>query len=214
MKSSIFNFDSPLVHVIFLIKDLLLLNLAALVCMLPIVTFGPAAKALAFTALKIVREEDGNVLKTYWKNFTINFGQSVAFGMVCLLILGIIAGDIYALVFLKGVFPTIAMLAAAFVMLLGVMTLLYAIPMQGRFLNKIRDTFKNAFWAALITFPKTIVMLCCWLLLPALYLFVSGNFLPLWLCLGLSLPAYLNAVIYHPFFRQMEERIEQAGNHQ
>ena len=210
MKSKIFDFDSPLVHGILRIKDLFLLNAAAVICMLPVITFGPAMKALAFTCLKMVREEDGNVLKTFWKNFTMNFKQSVLFGLVCLLLLFIISGDIVALVLLRGVFPVPAIIAAAFVMTLCVMVLLFAVPMQGRFLNKITDTFKNAFWASVIKFPKTMLMLLSWFLIPVLYVFVSQNFLPLLLTFGLSLPSYLNAVIYEPFFKQMEERIEQA----
>lgn len=209
MKNRIFNFDSPLVNLLFRIADLIVLNLVTLVCMIPIVTIGPALKALAFTSLKMVREEDGNVIKTFWKNFKLNFLQSMLLGLICLAVLVVIVGDIYALVMLKSMFSWPAILASALVIVVALLTLLYAIPMQGRFLNKIKDTLKNAFWLALLKLPHSLIMLLCWLLLPVAYYLISQNFLPLLLTLGLSLPAYLNAMVYEPFFREIEDRITQ-----
>ena len=96
MKNRIFNFDSPLVNLIFRIADLIVLNLITLICMIPIITIGPALKALAFTSLKMVREEDGSVVKTFWRNFKLNFVQSMLLGFICLAALFVILGDIYA----------------------------------------------------------------------------------------------------------------------
>lgn len=212
MKNRIFNFDSPLVNLIFRIADLIVLNLITLICMIPIITIGPAMKALAFTSLKMVREEDGNVVKTFWRNFKLNFVQSMLLGFICLAALFVILGDIYALVMLKSMFSWVAIVASAIAITIALITLLYAIPMQGRFLNKIKDTLKNAFWLALIKLPHSLVMLLCWLLLPVAYYLISENFLPLLLTLGLSLPAYLNAMVYEPFFEEIEERIKQNGS--
>ena len=212
MKNRIFNFDSPLVNLIFRIADLIVLNLITLICMIPIITIGPAMKALAFTSLKMVREEDGNVVKTFWRNFKLNFVQSMLLGFICLAALFVILGDIYALVMLKSMFSWVAIAASAIAITIALITLLYAIPMQGRFLNKIKDTLKNAFWLALIKLPHSLVMLLCWLLLPVAYYLISENFLPLLLTLGLSLPAYLNAMVYEPFFEEIEERIKQNGS--
>ncbi len=209
MKNKIFNFDSPLVNLIFRIADLILLNLITLICMIPVFTIGPALKALAFTSLKMVREEDGNVIKTFWRNFKLNFVQSMLLGFICLVALFVMLGDIYALVMLKSMFPWPAIVASAIAITIALITLLYAVPMQGRFLNKIKDTLKNAFWLALIKLPHSLVMLLCWLLLPVAYYLISENFLPLLLTLGLSLPAYLNALVYEPFFREIEDRITQ-----
>lgn len=212
MKNRIFNFDSPLVNLIFRIADLIVLNLITLICMIPIITIGPAMKALAFTSLKMVREEDGSVVKTFWRNFKLNFVQSMLLGFICLAALFVILGDIYALVMLKSMFSWVAIAASAIAITIALITLLYAIPMQGRFLNKIKDTLKNAFWLALIKLPHSLVMLLCWLLLPVAYYLISENFLPLLLTLGLSLPAYLNAMVYEPFFEEIEERIKQNGS--
>ena len=213
MLDKIFNFDSPLVRFVFRVRDLFILNLLTLVCMIPVFTFGPALKALAFTCLKIVREEDGSIVKTYFKNFRLNFKQTVLFGLVCLLLSAIGAGDLFALYYYRSQFTIFIMMPAIIAVIIVFGILVWAVPMQGRFLNPIKITFKNAFWAMLAKLPKTALMIIAFTIIPSFYLFVSGNFFPLILMFGLSFPAYLNAVIYEPFFSEIEETIlEQKEN--
>ena len=208
MPERIFDFEGPVARFIFRVKDLFVLNFLTLLCMIPVFTFGPALKALAFTCLKMVREEDGNVVQTYFKNFKLNFRQTVVFGIVCLLLIAVAAGDLYILVFNRDMLPSPIMIIPCIIALFIVfMILVYAVPMQGRFLNPVLVTFKNSFWIALLKFPKTILMMGCWIVLPGFYMFVSGNFFPLIVLFGLSLPAYLNAVLYEPLFREIEKKI-------
>ena len=220
MPGKMFDFDGPVAGFIFLVRDLFVINLLTLLLILPVFTVGPALKALAFTCLKIVRKEDGNVVSTYLKNFKLYFKQTVVFGLICLALFLIMAGDIAALVIYWDKFSMMMIVPLILTLFLIFATLLYAIPMQGRFLNPVGTTFRNAFWAALYKFPKTLVMVLAFLILPCLYLLVSGNFFPLLIMFGLSLPAYLNAVIYEPFFKETEDRIrareqkttEKSGN--
>lgn len=207
MLENLFSPDGPIVSFIFRVRDLVVLNIIAIICMIPVFTIGPSLKALAFTSLKIVRKEDGNVVRTFFKNFKINFGQSVLFGLVCLLFMAIGAGDIIALIYYRKIFSPMLMLPAIIALLLLASVLVFAVPMQGRFLNPIGRTFRNAFWASLTRFHKTLLMLLEWLIIPSFIYFVSGNFVPLFFAMGLSLPAYLNALVYEPLFREVEESI-------
>ncbi|MBO4416400.1 MAG: YesL family protein [Lachnospiraceae bacterium] len=207
MFDRIFNMDSPLVRFIFRVRDLFILNLLTLLCMIPVFTAGPALKALAFTSLKIVRDEDGNIVKTYFKNFKMNFGQTVLFGIVCIIMIAVGFGDIFAMYYYHAVFPVYLMIPAVLAVFVVFGILVWAIPMQGRFLNPIGATFKNAFWAMLVKLPKTLLMLIAFTIVPSLYFFVSGNFFPLILMFGLSFPAYINAILYEPFFTEVEEAI-------
>jgi uncharacterized membrane protein YesL len=207
MLDRMFDLEGPVAQFLFRVKDLIVLNVLTLICCIPVFTIGPALKALAFTSLKMVRDEDGNVISTYFKNFKLNFKQTVLFGLVCLLLLFICAGDIYALVVFWKTFPPLLIFASIAVLFAVFSVLVYAVPMQGRFLNPIPVTFKNAFWAAIYKIGKTVIMVLSWLFLPALDLFVSGNFWPLLLFIGLSLPAYINALLYEPLFRSMENKI-------
>lgn len=207
MLDRLFDPEGPVITFIFKVKDLIILNIITLVFMLPIVTIGPALKALAFTCLKMVREEDGNVIKTFVKNFKLNFKQTFLFGLVCLLMIAIGAGDILALIFYRKVFSAMLTIPAIVSLVIIAAVLVYAIPMQGRFLNPIGTTFKNAFWATLLKPLRTLLMLLSWLIFPFLIYFVSGNFIALLFALGLALPAYLNALLYEPLFRKIENKI-------
>ncbi|MCR5329943.1 MAG: YesL family protein [Lachnospiraceae bacterium] len=207
MLDKIFNFDSPLVRFVFRVRDLFVLNLLTLVCMIPVFTAGPALKALAFTCLKIAREEDGSIVRTYFKNFKMNFKQTVLFGLVCLVLAAVGFGDIFALYYYRELFTVFMIIPAVIAVIVVFGILVWAIPMQGRFLNPIGTTFKNAFWAMLAKLPKTALMLISFTVIPSLYFFVSGNFFPLIILFGLSFPAYLNAIIYEPFFTETEEAI-------
>lgn len=207
MLDRIFGLEGPVVNFIYRTKDLIILNIITLVCMLPIVTIGPALKALAFTCLKMVREEDGNVVKTYFKNFRLNFVQTMFFGLICLVLMAIGAGDIIALIYYRKVFSAMLIVPAIISLVIIGAVLVYAIPMQGRFLNPIGKTFKNAFWAALAKPGKTALMMLSWLLIPIMIYLVSQNFIVLAVALGFSLPNYLNALIYEPLFRKIENKI-------
>lgn len=211
MPNRLFDFDGPVARFIFRVADLVVVNILTILCLLPVFTFGPALKALAFTTLKMVRNEDGNVVRTYFKNFRLNFGQTVGFGLVCLLLLVIALGDIWVLYVMRGTFPILFVIVGILVVVLVFGILAFAVPMQGRFLNPVSATFRNAFWAALVKFPRTIVMVLSWLILPALDLFVSGNFWPAIVALGLSLPAYLSALLYNPVFEEIEEKITSSS---
>ena len=210
MPDRIFDIEGPVVQFLFRVKDLVVINILTLLCCIPVFTVGPALKALAFTCLKMVRKEDGNVVNTYFRNFKLNFGQTVGFGLICLVLLIICAGDIFAVFFAGSEFPMFIRVLSIVAVIAVIAILLYAIPMQGRFLNPIKVTFRNAFWAAIVKFPKTLLMLLSFAFIPALYLFVSGNFFPLFPAIGLSLPAYICALILDPFFKETENSILEA----
>ena len=65
----IFDLDSPLMRVLTKMADLMLLNLLALICCIPIITVGASLTALHYVALKIVRNEEGYIIRTFFKSF-------------------------------------------------------------------------------------------------------------------------------------------------
>lgn len=211
MFNKLFDLDSKFMRALFKAADVLWLNLLTVVLCIPVITIGPALCALSFCCLKMARDEDGSVTKMYFAAFRRKFGQTVAIGILSTIVFVVFAGDVYAIV--KGfyVFPTVLKIASFIAMFVVLCTMLYVFPFQARFENRIGVTIKNAFWASLLKFPKTLLMLCCWLFLPACILLVSGNFTPVFLLFGISFPAYLCAKIYDDFFMEMEERIKKAN---
>lgn len=58
--------------------DLVLVNAVTLVACLPVVTAGAALTACARVTMEVAREEEGYVLRTWWRSFRGNLVQSLA----------------------------------------------------------------------------------------------------------------------------------------
>lgn len=211
MFERLFNLDSKFMRFLFKAADILWLNVLTVVCMLPVFTIGPALCALSYSCLKIARDEDGNVTKMYFAAFKRKFGQSVLLGILSLVVCIVFVGDVYAIIIGAAVFPTLLKVASFIALFVVLITLLYVFPMQARFENKIPVTIKNAFWASLVKFPRTLLMLLSWLFLPACVLFITANFTPVLFLFGLSLPSYISAMVYDDFFKTIETRIKSAN---
>ena len=212
MPDKVFNYDSPFIRGLLKAADVLWLNILTVLLMIPVITFGPALSALSYTCLKMARDEDSYVTKMYFKAFKTKFWQSAGLGIIGLLALVFLGGGGYAVFWAyRSAFPLLFKIAFGIAATLVASALIYVFPLQGRFSNTIPQTIKNAFWASLVQAPKTLLMLLMWLFIPALILFVSGNFTPLIFLFGIGGPAYFNAVVYNPLFKQMEHRIRVAN---
>lgn len=202
---SIFNMDSSFMRALGKIADLMILNVVTLLLCLPVVTGGAAITALHYMCLKLVRNEEGYILKGYFKSFRENFRQSTIMWLLFLLAAAVVAGDIAIMHYAVMDFPFVVRAGILVMGLVVVCTALYAFPMQAKFANPIKATIRNAFMASLAQFPKTFLML--------LLLFVGPLMILAWSRLaavvfffGLSVHAYLSAKLYNKFFEKMEAR--------
>ena len=80
----IFNADSPLMEGLSKITDLVILNLVVLVCCLPVITAGAALTGMHYVLLKMVRNEEGYIVRSYFKSFKQNFLQATGMWMIFL----------------------------------------------------------------------------------------------------------------------------------
>ena len=63
-----FNLDSPVMVALTKMADLIIVNLLAFFCCLPIITVGASMTALHYVALKIVRDEECYIVKGFFKS--------------------------------------------------------------------------------------------------------------------------------------------------
>ena len=73
----IFDLDSPLMNVLNKMADLMWLNILTLICCIPIITAGAAFTSMHYVALKIVRNEESYITRSFFKSFKTNFVQVV-----------------------------------------------------------------------------------------------------------------------------------------
>ena len=67
-----FDMENPVMRTLSTIADLIILNLLTVLCSLPIITAGTAIIALNTVSLRIIRNEDGSLMKDFFQAFTKN----------------------------------------------------------------------------------------------------------------------------------------------
>lgn len=202
---SIFNMESSFMRALTRVADLMILNFITLICCIPVITAGAALTALHYMCLKMVREEEGYLLKGYFKAFRENLKQATLLWLLLLLAVGVIVTDVAVMYYAVIDFPFIIRIAILVVGFIVLCTSMYLFPMQAKFANSIPQTIKNAFMASMIQFPKTLLMVLM-LFVPPGVILLSERFVPLVLVFFFSLHAYLSALLYNKFFLRMEDR--------
>ena len=207
----IFSMDSPLMQGLGKMADLMLLNVIALICCIPVITIGASLTALYYMALKIVRNEEVYIFKGFWNSFKQNLKQATVVWLIQLVVMFILYLD-YKVTFgnpdMTFPLPIQVIVLVTAVVLIAIFIFIY--PVMSKFDNTLKDTFKNTFLMVFMQMPKIIVMAVLWIL-PLVVAIFAFQLFPLVVLFGMSLPAYLSAMMYNKFFKKMEDRmIERA----
>ena len=205
--SSLFGPDGKVNQVLGIVKNLMILGMLALICCLPVVTIGASLTALSYVALRVARNEEGYIIKDFFRSFRENLKIATIIWLILLLFITFFSLDIYIINHTEAVFPDfikiVLMVAIAAILLL----MTYLFPMIAKFQNTLGGYLKNGIMMTILNLPKAILMLVLYLL-PSV---IGGYFyevLPLAVIFGLSLPAWLSAkLVYGKYFLGMEEKI-------
>ena len=205
-----FSYDGPIMSFLSKVADLLILNVLTLIFSIPLITIGAATTAAHYTALKIRREE-GHVLSCFWKSFKMNLKQSTGIWLM-FVVYWVVSLMSYNIATQMG--SKIAVAIQGIVMATLILSaLLYAwvMPLQARFINPIKGTFKNAFYMSFKYFFRTLLMLLLNLLpvgtLVVIIFFIGMRGLGIWLLFGIAAPIYWCAMTYDKVFEKLEEMI-------
>ena len=173
-----FDPDSPLMNGLSRMTDLVLLNLITLAACLPVFTAGASLTAMHFVLLKMVRGEEGYIVRDWVKSFKQNFRQAtliwllfLAAGLMALL-------DIWMAAYGKGG-------AALVLRVLLILVILIA--------------YADFLWA----FPRTLAMGAAGVLPLIIWIFFP-SMAPLVLLFGASIPGIVSAYMYSPLFKRLE----------
>ena len=198
-----FNLDSPFMIFLSDLTDVVILNVLCLICCIPIITIGPSVTAMHYVTLKMVREEEGYVLKSFFKAFKENFKQSIIVWMGFLVITLVFFLD-YKILKASGIEQNkIYIMIIGAIYLLVCLTVMYIFPLLCRFENTLKQTVKNAIFMSILHIFKTIIMAVIYVV-PFILLPLHYNLIPIFLIIGLSGPAYLNSFIWKSIFKKYE----------
>lgn len=142
------SYDSPFGQVLMKLCYSCYLNLLWFVCCIPIVTIGASTTALYYTSLKIVRDEDRALARTFFHSFRENFRQSTVLWLILLAVGLLLAGDGYIVYHLRASSTgTIAVLWTLVLALLIAAAVVYMIVML--FVFPLVASVSNTNWAML-----------------------------------------------------------------
>lgn len=203
----LFDMDSPVMRFLNRVGDLMILNFLMIVCCIPIITIGAAFTAMHYVLLKIVRGEEGYLVRGFFKSFRSNFKQATLIWLLMLLVVVVYIGDIWIFNYSGLVFPKALVIAVVAVAILLFLIAVYVFPVLARFENSVKNTLKNAMLLAFANLPRTILMAGCYIL-PIVISFFSTYALLFVIMFGISAPAYAAAWIYSGIFKKLEPETE------
>lgn len=208
--------DNVVMRALSKICDMVFLNVLWVICSIPIVTIGASTTALYTVMLKLVRNEEGYIFRSFFKAFKENFKQSTliwliiaAFSVIWWLdfritgMMGAGAGEVLRIVFLIVGF-----------LLLSVT--IYVFPLTARYENRISATFKNALILTIAKLPYTLLMVAVVVVAVLASLWNTMMLmmaLPLWFLFMVSLIAWINSYLLRrvfTVFEQNEDNIEEG----
>lgn len=212
MNNKFFGFMSK-------VADLCILNIICVVCCIPVITAGASITAMYYVTLKMVRNEEAYIVRSFFKSFKQNFKQATIINLIMLLIGLVLYVDLNVSKAMQGgagqIFQVIFM---AFGLIYFIL-FLYVYPVLARFYNTIKNTIKNALFMAIRHFPYTVVMViiavCPLLLLLVKSYQIQSTLFVLFLLMGFALIAYCNsyflAKIFDNYMPKEEAGQESAG---
>lgn len=194
--STLYKFTSKLVNI-------LLINFIWIISSIPIITIGASTTAVYYVTLKIVKEEEVYIVKSFIKSFKENFKQSTIMWLI-FLVIGVILGSNYYYLFNVVKNPGILFrIVTALVTVLYVFCVLYAFPLLSRYSNSISRTILNSFVVSIRYFSRTIIILVLVVVLIAIGLYHTISFI-FTLFFGVGLLTYVVSFYTLKVFEDLE----------
>lgn len=210
--------DNPVMRGLGRVFDLVILNLVFILCSLPIITIGASITAMYAVTLKMVKNEEGYILKGFLIAFKENFKMSTKAWMI-MFPLSLL---IYINILLSTEMPMFGSVFLVIFIILGMIAMftgVYVFPLIARYENTLKQTFKNALLLAIGRLPYTILLVILHIApivitVIDLHTFVFG--ILAWFMIGFSLVNWCCAKILRRIFlifdeKENEEKVEAEG---
>jgi len=207
--SHLFQLNSPLFKFLSRAVDIVILNLLFLLFCIPIITIGTSITALYSVTIKMTRNEENYIFKSFISSFKRNFTQSTLVWFILLASGFILLADLSVLGNFHGIlriFFTSALIIFGFVYL-GI--LLFIFPYMARFDNTIKRSLLNSLLVGFSNLPRLLLLIFL-TVVPVILGFTSfkGFLLVLYIGTfgGFALVAYINSYIFRKVFSKYEGR--------
>ena len=208
---NLFSLDSPLMRALGRVADLLILNLITLVMCVPIITIGAALTAMHYVLLKMVRGEEGYIVKSFFRSFKREFGQATILWILFVALGALMASNMVLVLEGTGHYPIWLPSSILVAAVLELIIMIYTFALLSRFDNSVYHTLLNAVTLTFSELPRSLAMAVI-TLTPAIAFRTTTVLLPLLVLFGLSVPGYACAMVYDPIFRKIEKQAWENEN--
>ena len=208
---NIFEEGSPFQRFLNKVADLLILNLNTLVMCVPIITIGAALTAMHYVLLKMVRGEEGYIVKSFFRSFKREFGQATILWILFVALGALMASNMVLVLEGTGHYPIWLPSSILVAAVLELIIMIYTFALLSRFDNSVYHTLLNAVTLTFSELPRSLAMAVI-TLTPAIAFLTTTVLLPLLVLFGLSVPGYACAMVYDPIFRKIEKQAWENEN--
>ena len=204
--SKFFNIDSPLMRFLTKLADLMILNIAFLITCIPVFTIGAAWTALYYVAMKMVRDEESTILRSYFHAFRQNFRQATVLWLGVVAVGALLGLDFLILNRMDSVYAAVMNTGIGIIAVLAFLVLQYLFPLLAKFDAGTVQTLKNACLLAVAHLPRTLVMAlsAVGILIITFYnAYTASIGVLLWMLIGFALMAFSNSSILVKIFDKL-----------
>lgn len=153
-----FSVESPLYKFMQTLWDILKLNFMWIIFCIPIVTIGGSTIAAFSVLLRMSEDQEGNVIKDFWKAFRENWKQGIFIGLLPPICFEAVFLDfqLYNAVENGGLGILIVGCFSAYIF---IFCLIYVFPLLARYDNTVINSIKNSFRIGMKFFGRTFLLL-------------------------------------------------------
>ncbi len=216
-----FNLDSPFVSFMNRVADLMILNIIYILVCIPVITIGPATTALYYVTLKMARNEESYIIRSFFRSFKLNFVQGLVMWIFDLVFAGIMVLDFMVMngkiAGVGNADSTIFSVIRVVLMVLSIFalfTVTFSFPVLAKFDNTIKNTYRNSFLMSCRHFPTTLLIILIW----SVVIF-TGYYFPQLLIVHILIlfslaafaPSFLLVKIFDRYIPSEEDSEEESG---
>lgn len=153
-----FSVESPIYKFMQSLWDILKLNFMWIIFCIPIVTIGGSTIAAFSVLLRMSEDQEGNVIKDFWKAFKENWKQGIFIGLLPPICFEAVFLDfqLYNAVENGGLGILIVGCFSAYIF---IFCLIYVFPLLARYDNTVINSIKNSFRIGMKFFGRTFLLL-------------------------------------------------------
>lgn len=192
---NLFSLDGGFFAVMDKLANIFWLNILFVVCCIPIVTIGASTTALFYVTMKMVKNEDCYITKSFFHSFRQNFKQATGIWLLAMVVSIIFVLDLQILQ--TGDLPInkIIMVIVMAMSVIFIFVMTYIFPLLSRFDNTVKHTIKNSLLISIRHFPWTILLIVC-IILPFVLAYFITYLIPVVILVGGAGIAYGTSFIY------------------